>query len=400
MTKATKETFDYIDQSNRHKETIEMHYLRKKTYYVNGILVFLMLPIILALYNYEIAVLNIAIYIMFLSIILSINVLFLQAPKYFSNLKLSMYITSIALPLFSLSLIMDVQSPSVFTIMFLVYAIISIYQDRQATFINNTALFIIGTYVIFRYPEMFQMVEGQTTRTIYIYVFMLIFVALLSIASYVLIQRKVFYYNQVAKIKETEIRIINILVDLKQQYSQTKFDFNEYYDQLKEFSKEVTKKIDIENIFQARIDLLKELNEDTIAKITKDHTHVKLRELEELKRLELDVHTKMHYLLVKASQIKNIDYSKNDIYNENHFPSFKHTFDNKYTKIIAFAVFYVMLKVDKPYLETLDGKTIRKLLKQDDFYHLIDPQIADIYFSHSKVIDKLVTEALNKKVTT
>ncbi|MFW6016534.1 MAG: hypothetical protein ACOCRK_08850 [bacterium] len=384
-------TYDLSSEVERYRYEIEQRYLKKKTIFVNSILFLLLFPILLALYNYGASTIDIIVYSGFFVMIFIMNHLFYKFPKVFSNLKLPMYITSIAIYVMSFSLIIDVQATSVYTILLLAYSLVALYQDKITAIINNVSLFFIGSFTVFRYPTLF---EGATGQIVYVYIILLVFVALLSISSFILIKRKLFFYEKVAKMKEIEIRTINIVIDLKELYSRTKLNFHEYYSQLDTFFSKLSEEIKIENIFRERIEIIKNIGQFNIENIIKKHPNVSTSNIKEIMRLELNVHSKMHYLLYKASQTKNTELTKINLFTDNQFPSFKHTFDHKYTKIIAFSVFYVLLKSEKIELSKLDGLTIRSLLEQDDFYHLIDSDIADIYFSNSKVIDKIVEDIL------
>lgn len=388
---AQPNTYDLSSEVERYRYEIEQRYLKKKTIFVNSILFLLLFPIVLALYNYGASFIDIAVYSGFFLTIFVMNHLFYTFPKVFFNLKLPMYITAFAIYVMSFSLIVDIQATSVYTILLLAYSLVALYQDKITAIINNVSLFFIGSFIVFRYPNLF---EGATGQIIYVYIILIVFVALLSISSFILIKRKLFFYEKVAKMKEIEIRTINIVIDLRNLYSRTQFDFDDYYAQLDTFFSTLTKEIQIENVFNERIEIIKNIGQYDLSDIIKRYPNVNASNIEEIKRLELKIHSKMHYLLYKSSQTKNTELTKINLFTDNQFPSFKHTFDHKYTKIIAFSVFYVLLKSDKIELNKLNGLTIRSLLENDDFYHLIDSDIADIYFNNSKVIDKIVEDIL------
>ena len=78
-----------------------------------------------------------------------------------------------------------------------------------------------------------------------------------------------------------------------------------------------------------------------------------LTEIRELALMEFEVNNKITKLAKKASKSKNLDIQKKEIFSESQFKSFNHFGDSEYTKIISFAVFYTLLKIDKPHW--LDG---------------------------------------------
>src|SRR5690554_1494765 len=127
----------FVDQSDEEKRRIDYHYLRNKTIAVNIMLIALLVPVFFALYNYERSIFTIIVYSLFLLLIVALNNLFLKRPKEFKNLKLPMIITTLGIYLIALSLIIDIQSPSIFTFLFLAFAIVAIYQDRNIMMLNN-----------------------------------------------------------------------------------------------------------------------------------------------------------------------------------------------------------------------------------------------------------------------
>ncbi|MFW6017130.1 MAG: hypothetical protein ACOCRK_11880, partial [bacterium] len=331
---AQPKRYDLSSEVERYRYEIEQRYLKKKTIFVNSILFLLLFPIILALYNYGASIFNIIIYSVFFLTIFVMNHLFYTFPKVFLNLKLPMYITAIAIYVMSFSLIVDIQATSVYTILLLAYSLVALYQDKITAIINNISLLLIGSFTVFRYPNLF---EGATSQILYVYIILIVFVALLSISSFILIKRKLFFYEKVAKMKEIEIRTINTVIDLRNLYSRTPFDFEDYYEQLDTFFSRLTEEIQIENVFSERIEIIKNIGQYDLSDIIRKYPDVNASNIEEIKRLELKVHSKMHYLLYKSSQTKNSEQTKIHLFTDNQFPSFKHTFDHKYTKVIAFS---------------------------------------------------------------
>ena len=241
-----------LDKSNPniqlHIEELELKYLKRKTLYVNIILLLLVFPIMLALYYSNISINTMIVYGFFFVVLFGVNFSFYAYEDYFNSLKLAMYITTLAIYMIAATLIIEIQSPSVFSFLFLAYAVVSVYQDKKAAFINNISLFFLGIIIVWRYPNIFSL-NNSNIQIVYIYIFLAVFVALLSISSFILINRKIFLFSKLAQIKETEIRMLGIVQDLKTLYESSSIKPNDYYDQLLAFSKELSKKIDIENIF-------------------------------------------------------------------------------------------------------------------------------------------------------
>jgi len=99
-------------------------------------------------------------------------------------------------------------------------------------------------------------------------------------------------------------------------------------------------------------------------------------------------------LAIKASKSSDIKVSKKDIFSESQFKSFDHIGDSQYTKIISFAVFYALLKVDKPYLKAIDEKKLRDMIFNSEYFYRIDRDIVNIYLDNSEVFDAIVHDHL------
>ncbi len=395
ITNTHEEYNQYVSQ---YANILEMKYLRKKSLYVSIVLLMLMLPITLALYNYGFSWTHTSVYAFVVLMMISTNILFLKYPSIFKNIKLAMVITTMGIYLISLSLIIDIQSPSVFTMLFVAYALVSIYQDRATTFLNNISLFLVGNIIIIFYSHILQTIDVLATQIVYVYLFLIIFVALLSIAFSILIKRKSYFYYQIAKIKEDEVRNLQILTDLKVKYKRSDFNFEDYYDSIDAFSEALCEKLGITNTFKERISILKRLHIEDTEALLKKYPNDFSKQIEELSKINIKINSKVHHLILKASQITQ----KSDLYketkSENQFASFKHVYDESYTKILAFSVFYSALKSNKVYLDKLSGEEILHLIDKHDFKHLFDSDILDIYLDNWRLIDKISLQELEKMV--
>ena len=99
-------------------------------------------------------------------------------------------------------------------------------------------------------------------------------------------------------------------------------------------------------------------------------------------------------LATKASKSGDIKVAKKDIFNESQFKSFNHTGDSQYTKIISFAVFYALLKIDKPYLKAIEESKLRDMIFNSEYFYRIDRDIVNIYLENSEVFDSIVNDHL------
>ena len=208
-----------------YKESLELAHLKIKTKIFN-LFVFVLAGIVLYFLLQLGAELNtiISSMIMFV-ILLTINFAFYSYEEdLYNNLKISMYVSTLAVYVIAISLILQYQTPSMFTALFLAYAVTSIFQEYKTMILSNFALFISGTLLIVRFPDIFEIVGVAEPQTFFILVFLLIFVLLLTLSSYILIKRKAFFYNQLAEIKESEIRNMELLMEVEKIKTHSNLD--------------------------------------------------------------------------------------------------------------------------------------------------------------------------------
>lgn len=376
-----------------YKESLELAHLKRKTIIFN-LLVFILAGLVL----YFLLQMNvgseiiISIMIMFI-VLMIINIAFYSYDSdHYNNLKIVMYISTMGLYVIAASLILRFQTPSMFTILFLTYAITSIYQDYKAMILSNSALFISGTLLILRFPDIFEIVGSSESQTFFILVFLIVFVVLLSLSSYILIKRKTFFYNQLAQIKESEVRNMELLLEIENIKTNKKLNAEEYYESLKTFSQHLSKKIGIENVFERKIELLKDIKTMDISDILGKYTEYTLEEINEIKYMELDIQKKMRMIGIKASKSYGIEVSRKEIFSESQFKSFKHFGDDRYVKIISFVLFYTLLKLDKPYLLELEEEKVKDILLNSEYFYRIDRNIINIYLDNNEVFDTVVKD--------
>ncbi len=385
-------------QLEKYKESLELAHLKIKTLIVNTI-VFLLAGVVMYFLielnvNSSVILSTITMFI----ILLIINFAFYSYDEdHYNNLKLAMYINILGVYVIVTTLILRFQTPSVFTALFLVYALTSIYQDFKAMMLSNFLLFITGSLLIIRFPEIFQLVGNADSQTFFVLLFLIVFVLLLSLSSYILIKRKTFFYNQLAQIKESEIRNMDLLLEIERINTKKDLDSEEYYSSLLEFSSELSKKIGITNIFNRKIKILKDMSVLTMQEILEKYPEYNKDEILELMNMELEINTKMRKIGIKSSQSQDIDVTKKEIFSESQFKSFNHQGDNSYVMIIAFVTFYCLLKIDKPYLKELDEEQIKDIFYNSEYFHRIDRDIIEIYLNNYEVFDTIVKDHLEGK---
>jgi hypothetical protein len=381
-----------------YKEILELRHIKIKTLVVN--IVNLVFAVFVGYYMYQLqadSVLIWGIEFLFLMLLLINIVLYAQDHDLYNNLKIAMYINTIGVFVIAVSLILIYQTPSIFTGLFLAYAITSIYQEYKVMLISNGALFISGFLLALKFNSIFSVPGNTIVQDTYIVIFLFLFVVLLTLSSFILIKRKTFFYNHLAQIKEAEVRNMNLLMEIEEKRKGSTLDSQEYYKALNAFSEQLSKKIGIDNVFERKIKLLKDLQQYTVLEILERYPDYTQEEVEEMKYLELTVNHKMRNIGIKASKSNDVESNGKVIFSESQFRSFKHFNDERYVRIIAFVVFYVLLKVDKTFLKEMTNEQIKDVLYNSEYFYLIDRDIMEIYLQNDEVFDTIVNDIMKDK---
>lgn len=380
-----------------YKEILELKHIKTKTLIVN--IIHLVFAFVVAYFLYRLNIPTTRILLVeFLFVLLLFGNVFLYSLDHdlYNNLKLAMYINTLGSYVIATVLILMFETPSIFTSLFLAYAITAIYQDYKVMLISNSSLFVIGFLLTLNFDNIFAVPNNTTIQNTYIIIFLVLFVLLLTLSSYILIKRKSFFYNHLAKIKEAEVRNMNLLNEVATTHSKNEFKTKEYYRDLLQFSQEVSKKIGIENVFKRKIELLQDLETHKPADLVSKYPEYTLAQIASIKQMELKLQSKMNHIALKASKTKDIEVNKKEIFSESQFKSFKHFSDERYVKIISFVVFYTLLKIDKPYLKEMSDEEIKDVLFNSEYFYLIDASVIDVYLNNNEVFDTVVNDILKE----
>jgi hypothetical protein len=382
-------------QLETYKELLELKHLKSKTLLVNMINVVFAIALVIILVRLQLPSREI-LGVSFLFIVLFImNILLTAYPNdLYNNLKIAMYINTIWEYVIAVTLILMFKTPSIFTSLFLAYAITSIYQDYKAMLMSNGALFITGFLLTVGFVEIFSIPNITAIQNTLVVLFLVIFVMLLTLSSYILIKRKTFFYNHLAQSKEAEVRNMELLSEVALMNQHKPINSKEYYKALNDFSSELSKKIGIENIFTRKIQLLKDLKKNKPQDLHKKYPDYTLEEMNQLLQLELDVQKKVRNIGLKASISQTVEIDRKEIFSESQFKSFKHFADERYVKIISFVVFYCLVKIDKPYLKEKTEAEIKDILFNSEYFYLVDRDIIEIYLQNNEVFDTIVNDIL------
>lgn len=386
--------FQY-NQLETYKELLELKHIKTKTLIVNILNIVFCAIVMYFLYRLDIETNRIMSVLFMFLLLVGINILLYAFDNdLYNNLKFAMYINTIGEYAIAITLILMFRTPSIFTALFLAYAITAIYQDYKVMITSNSALFVSGFLLAIGSTDIFAIPGISVAQNVFIIVFLFIFMLLLTLSSYILIKRKLFFYNHLAQSRESEVRNMALLSEVALINKHEKMNAKEYYSSLKEFSKHLSKKIGIEDIFARKISLLEDLQKYSVSEMIEKYPDYTVQEINSLKIMDLELNNKMRNIGLKASISEDIKVTRKEIFSESQFKSFKHYSDDRYIKIISFVVFYCLLKVDKPYLKELTEEEIKDYLYNSEYFYLVDRDIIDVYLENNEVFDTIVNDIL------
>ena len=121
-----------------YKESLESIHIKTKTIIVNILLVLFAVLLLFFLTREGIESSNIWPSLFMIAVIIAVNILFMSiTDDAYNSLHVAMYVTIIGIHIITISLVFAFQTPSIFTSLFLGYAITSIYQEQNRTIKGN-----------------------------------------------------------------------------------------------------------------------------------------------------------------------------------------------------------------------------------------------------------------------
>jgi len=383
--------FDHMVEEGAERQLKDS--LRQKLIVVGVVLAILSAPTILLLYFSDTGLGVMTAFAGLMLLMIGVNVLFYLFPQLFEDIRLAVYVTIVGMYLLSIGLIVELQDPSVFTMLFLSFAIISIYQELRTNIVNSAFLFVIGSGVLFLFPEVFNVEEGITLNTFYLFVFLLLFVALLSLAFFIILKRRLRIYTLLAQAKEREYRTMEWFFNVRQHYTQQPFDARRYYEQMKNFSASFCKGLGVEGpVFQERIAILEELGTKTSGEVLEKYPDYTEEEIAELKQLELDVYKKMRYIGLQLSQRPYVELKRPDVISGETPASLDHRKDSYEVKIVAFAAFYAYLKVHRPYRKRFSMAELYSIMESQAFEGVFPETFIKTLKKHQKAFERVMSD--------
>ncbi|MBN2539992.1 MAG: hypothetical protein JXB08_00545 [Bacilli bacterium] len=310
-------------------------------------------------------------------------------------LKFNKYLLTLGMFSIVTAMIIIFQSPSLIPLLFVVYGLAAIYQDLKVILISNAYFIFTMVFVVANFPEMLNTLNTSTLGTQFnITLFSILFLVMLTISSYIIMKEKSFFYNQISKSKEVEYRNIDLLQKLKFQTHKEDKDVDSFYGQVNEFLEAFSQKLELPNIFQERLEILKDLDlgksYDTILEVHPDFEPI---DLDRLSKLRIINKSPLSRIAVKLGKTYTIDIKRREIFSATHFKTLNKQGDPEEIRIIAFVIFYVALKKGLVGLNKISDEQIYQMIINTDYYYNIDSRVMKIYQENPEVFDAIIADA-------
>lgn len=389
-----KNKYFVFPETKYYREYLEFKHLRGQNALVS-IAIFLMMiltVVYMLLTSYEtVAIIGFSLGYLIILLISFATVAY--SSEYFYYLKLNKYITSISLFTLILIMILYFKSPSFIPLLFVAYAICSIYKDTKVLLGITIYFFFSVLMLIINFNYLFNFQNPLLASDLAVAFFVFLFILILLLSSFIIVKEKSFFYNNISYAKEKEYRNLELLMDFKTKDKQNIVHRRDYYNETMLILSEFSKKIDAPDIFKEKIEILKIMEKGIDRKkILEKYPNYTSMDLDRLERLLLNKNSELRKMVLKLKHTQTKKYKTREIFSATHFQSFNKQSDSMEVKILCFAIYYATLKKGLPGMKPLKNEELYDTLVNSDFYHFIDPKIMKIYRDNADVFNTIADE--------
>jgi len=389
-----KKTYAFAE-IEKYREYLEIKNLRGKNQIVSGVffVMFILTLIYMLIAKYPFQTIM-PLSTGFLLILIISFVFTAYGEEDYSYLKISKYILTLGMFSLVTAMIVIFKSPSMIPLLFVVYCLCAIYQDIKVMFISNIYFLFAIIFIVINYPDLLLAQNTTAGSRFSITFFSILFLLMLSISSYIIMKEKSFFYNQISKSKEVEYRNINLLIKLKYQTNKQEKSVLDFYEKTNDFLKAFTEKLELPNIFEEKIKILMDLENDAeFSQILEKYPDYTETDLKRLNNLRISNFSTLNRIAVKISKTKSLDIKRREIFSATHFKSFNKQTDPIDVRIIAFVIFYVALKKGILGMDKISDEEIYNMITNTDYYYYIDTRVMKIYEENPDVFDAIISDA-------
>jgi len=319
------------------------------------------------------------------------------ASEHFYYLNLNKYITSISLFTVILALIIYFKSASFIPMLFVAYAICTIYKDIKILLWISVYFLFATLMLIMNYPLIFDFENTFVIKDLAIGFFVLLFLGILLLSSYIIVKEKTFFYNNISFAKEKEYRNLELLQEFKNKGKTTVIHNKDYYEEAKLILQEFSEKINLPDIFSEKLTILQLLEKEVDKEsLIKDYPNYSLDDLKRLEKLLINHSSPLQKMLLKLKHSQTSKVKTREIFSATHFQSFNKQSDNIETKILCFVVYCAALKKGFPGMKSISNQELYDRIVNSQFYYLIDSKVLKIYQENADVFNTIIDEAITE----
>ncbi|MFW5795003.1 MAG: hypothetical protein ACOCV1_05925 [Bacillota bacterium] len=314
----------------------------------------------------------------------------------YSFLKFNKFITTVSFFTLMLVILLYFKSPSLIPFLFIAYVISAIYKDLKVLAVISLYFVFTLAMILLNYNYLFNFQNNPSPKYGVVGFFVFFFLFLLFVSTYITIKEIKFFYNEISFSKEKQNRNIDLLIELKNDINPDNQNYDMYYDKVKAIFEDFSKKINIDNHFDEKLDIIKKLNhKEAVDKILKEHPDFNKTDIARLENLVLREDSNLTKLALKIYYFNQKQIHKQEIFSETYFESFDKSGDEIEVKIISFVVFYVLLKKGLSGMEPLTDEELYDAIINTDFFHFINPRIRKIYKENSEVFNTIIADVIS-----
>ena len=315
----------------------------------------------------------------------------------YSFLKFNKFITTISFFTLMLVILLYFKSPSLIPFLFIAYVISAIYKDLKVLGVISLYFVFTISMILLNYSYLFnfQNIPSPSYGVVGFFVFFFLF--LLFVSTYITIKEIKFFYNEISFSKEKQNRNIDLLIELKKNIIPDNQNYDLYYEKVKSVFDDFSKKINIDNHFDEKLEIIKKLDHgESIDDILKEYKDFNKADIVRLKNLIIKEDSNLTKLALKIYYFNQKQIHKQEIFSETYFESFDKSGDEIEVKIISFVVFYVLLKKGISGMKPLTDEELYDAIINTDFFHFVNPRIRKIYRENAEVFNTIIADVMSE----
>lgn len=331
-------------------------------------------------------------YVVGFLVVVALNVLSIVTKWPLKRMRLLGVVNVVFIYTFITYLLFNQNLPGIFANLFIAFTIGFIYLDVRIASINHFLMTLTSSLVLWIFPEILAVEDASITQLSIINASIVVIMMFLFLSALFNIRTKNFNYVKLAKSKENEYRIIDGLFQLQNEVLRDPINLDVFYQDMNAFFETFAEKLDIDNVFEKRLQLIQDLETLSPSKIKKKYKDIPEEIINELRALTFSSHQKIRYLAYRISQSNSG--LKPLVDPQDAFNSFRHYDDSETVKILVFSAFYIYFRHEDVDRSAMSHDTFVKHLEKSGLDKLVEPKILKSFHRYKDVIETIVNDAM------